>query len=383
MKEPWKEKQPDGTYIWRGDGRVAGRRYRPTADTKQDILDIFAALRVKARNEKYGLAGERKIVTLGELVAARKARYDLTLNGHRRQYGFLLRFKQLVGTKTPIEKLTTADFTRYLNVRRAESPGIKDKTLNWELVPLASMIHAAELYFPELKEWKPPRVPYISLPEGAGERTNLFADDEREKMIRKLREPRWTKETHQAAANRQTVADLLLAGLLTGFRLGELRPLLWTEVYFKENIIRTRGLKRGKVIEADMGTALRRLMLGRWEARRTEWVFAGARGAGCISGNVVYETLSRVAEKAKVTYGSKTGGFIFHDMRRTAITEMLDQGIPFPVIQSRTGQTRERVLQYAQALKTSKERASAVLEGRFAEREDKNRTSDSEQSGNP
>jgi integrase len=128
---------------------------------------------------------------------------------------------------------------------------------------------------------------------------------------------------HAACANRHTVADLFLAGLLISFHLGELLALKWSNVDFQAGVICTRGLKTGRGIEADTGRTFKEMLLRRQASTESEWVFTDTTADKPIKSGAVYAALCRAARKAGVSYEQKDG-FTFHDARRTAISEMIE-----------------------------------------------------------
>lgn len=160
----------------------------------------------------------------------------------------------------------------------------------------------------------------------------IFYPDEIEKLIVTAR-PKW-------------MGDIILLAYLTGMRKCEVYGLQWADVDFNTGFLmvvrsvtsyepgninigepKTRTSKR--LIELD--ERAKDMLWNRFLNRKNDtWVFTDQYGRQlCPWYNVKY------FRKACVTAGIPIRRF--HDLRHTHITELVDAGIPLPIIQKRAG----------------------------------------------
>jgi integrase len=90
------------------------------------------------------------------------------------------------------------------------------------------------------------------------------------------------------------------------------------------------------------------------------WVFSNTKGTRPIGETTVRKILHRVAKRAGILYGrGHEDGFIFHDARHTAATNMLERGSHIKTVGAILGHTDETMtMRYSHA--TSEARAGAV-----------------------
>ena len=161
---------------------------------------------------------------------------------------------------------------------------------------------------------------------------------------------------------------MFMVGYFTGMRLGEVRGLRWEQVDFLAKIIRlnTGETKNGEAREIPIGAELGALLneqYKRAERAKSDWVcfrvtregnavrlgdFRKAWHAGCVKLG-----LGRME-------GEKYLGLIFHNLRRTFVTDAEHSGAPRHEIMAITGHKTESV--YTRYAIENRERGRAALE---------------------
>ena len=141
--------------------------------------------------------------------------------------------------------------------------------------------------------------------------------------------------------------DILILAYWTGMRAGEIRKLTWDKVDLKNRMIRLTAddTKEKKGKEIPIGdkvfailTAKRKVVRIGEPMGQGDPVFPSGRGGNGESNTHFLTGLKTVHEKAGLRWGRKVeGGFIFHDLRRTFITDMDEAGVPKKVTDSITG----------------------------------------------
>ena len=120
---------------------------------------------------------------------------------------------------------------------------------------------------------------------------------------------------------RNTVRDLLLTLVLTGFRRNECETLTWDALDLKYGWITSLDPKNDDPHTLPMGDRLWKIMRSRKEQQYNEYVFASPKSK--LKGHAahLYEAKSKVIASSGVS-------FTFHDLRRTfsSIAENLDYG---------------------------------------------------------
>ena len=140
--------------------------------------------------------------------------------------------------------------------------------------------------------------------------------------------------------------DVLVLTYWTGMRAGEIRKLTWDKVDLKNRMIRLTGddTKEKKGKEIPIGDRVFEILAGKrkvvriGESGEGAPVFPNGRGEkGEITRH--FSTGLRTAHtKAGLPYGRKvSGGYVFHDMRNTFITDMDEAGVPKKVTDAITG----------------------------------------------
>lgn len=164
---------------------------------------------------------------------------------------------------------------------------------------------------------KPPkltRVPYIPMLNEDNARMGFFERAEFEALAAKLPEP---------------VNDVARFAYLSGWRKGEVLPLRWEAVNRQAKEIRLATSKNRKPRTLPLTGELAELIERRWQAREytrpdktsalSEFVFHAGDGRAVVDFKRSWAT---ACKKAGVP------GRLFHDLRRTAIRDMVRAGVP-------------------------------------------------------
>jgi len=161
--------------------------------------------------------------------------------------------------------------------------------------------------------------------------------------------------------------DLITLAYYSGWRQGSLTGIRWAQVDFRSGILygkQTKNKKRVGFPFAEFPDVEAML------SRRLKETEAFQREAGRIVPYVFHRNGRPVKswrgawERARDDAG--LSGKILHDFRRTAVTNMLDAGIPIDVIMDIAGfKTVQMVLRYAQTRERRLREAGAMLRQRL------------------
>ena len=148
---------------------------------------------------------------------------------------------------------------------------------------------------------------------------------------------------------RPHIEDIVTTALQTMMRKGEIFGLKWFQVNFDYNIIRIVESKSGKARDIPISKKL--LALLKSIPRTSEYVFVNPdTGKPYTDIKHSWKTVCNAA-------GLKN--FRFHDLRHTAITRMVEKGVPLPVVQELAGHTKiETTMRYIHT--SSKQKLDAI-----------------------
>jgi integrase len=204
--------------------------------------------------------------------------------------------------------------------RRKE--GFKPKTIDDELNYVKTMVIKAfynDIVSGEvLKTFQ--RVRHV-LKKNANRRDRVLTKGEYERLL---------------CAGQKHLREILLTAYWTGMRRGEIINLTWDKVDLKTRVIclEASDTKESKPKRVPIGTEFHALLERIPRALHDAHVFLRE---GKQIGRY-YTALTQASEKAGITCGQKVkGGFTFHDLRHTFITDMRRAGVPRTVIMSITG----------------------------------------------
>lgn len=190
------------------------------------------------------------------------------------------------------------------------------------------------------------------------------------------------------AARGDRLEALFSVALALGLRQGEALGLAWEHVDLERRTLRvaqalqregrelvepkTERSKRALVIPDVVVRALRahrtrqewerRIAGERW--RESGLVFTTLDGRPLAAGNVVRRNFRRICERAGIAYGTKTRhGLRFHDLRHSAATLLLAQGVPQRVVMEQLGHsTLAMAARYTHVVPSLMDEAAAAMD---------------------
>jgi integrase len=215
--------------------------------------------------------------------------------------------KKVFGAKLAA-KLTNEDVTAYIAKMRTKKR--KDSTISKHLEFLAQAFKLAKL--------APPDVPTL---EAAAVRTGFLGRAQFEILRSELPED---------------LRDFALFGFLTGWRKGAIQKLEWNDVRDGIVNLRRENSKNKKPYFVPLSGEVAELIERRRSERASETL------AGTVLGNLVFHRAGvpvRDFGKSWATATKKAGceGLIFHDMRRSAVRNLVRSGVTETVAMRITG----------------------------------------------
>lgn len=214
-----------------------------------------------------------------------------------------------------IVQITSASIKKYIEARLEEKAA--NATINRELSALKRMLSLGAKCTPP----KVDRVPYIPMLKENNVRKGFF-------------------EHADFIALRDALPDyvnpVVTFGYKTGWRIGEILDLEWSQVDRQNGIVYLNpgDTKNDDARTVYMDDELQELFATLWEQRKQNetllpCVFVNKRGTGKI--NNFRKAWATACEKAKI------GQRLFHDFRRTAVRNMVRAGIPEAVAMKISG----------------------------------------------
>lgn len=210
--------------------------------------------------------------------------------------------------------VTSARVEQYMAARLAE--GKARATVNREIQPLKQAFNLAH------RQDRISRVPYIPLLREDNARQGFFEHSEFVAVVASLPDP---------------INDIARFAYFSGWRKGEILSLRWEAVDRKGREIRLRTSKSGHgrvlPLEGELWAVIER----RWKARR----FQRADGVRALSEFVFHNHGQAIGEFrrswATACKNAKVPGKLFHDLRRTAVRNMIRAGVPQSVAMAISG----------------------------------------------
>ena len=327
--------------------------------TRGDAEAAVGRIRQLEKEEKYGFITSGSAPMLSELIEKRLA----TIRNPRermRSTRILGDLAAVLPPKMKVTELKPAHLQLFVDRRLAD--GIKPQSVNRELNSVVACLNAARTLFARLDQWVPPRTPRPKAPKGRRER--VITADEVERLLGHLLAPRQEDEREAAARARRDVGLIVRFALLTGLRHGEINRLRWEHLDGSRSL-KVVGTKTEMVANPTRYiTPLTPTMLEiiAERRRRSSSPFIFSRSGGMLP--EFYQIIRRACEACGITWGRDAeGGFVLHDARHTATTQLLQAGLDLATIQAITGHSdKTMVLYYSHATPASRERAAAALE---------------------
>jgi integrase len=312
-------------------------------ETEDDARDLLRERLIQVRNRKRGLETtshpslERVLVgeLLDDLVVflrvggkKRTGRPIKSLEwtiGRDGKGGHLAPIRDHFGAMKAF-RVTTAKIEQYIEAR--QTAGRSSATINREVQLLGQAFRrAANHDTPKLA--RIPRIPMLS--EQGNEREGFVERHEFNAIVKHLDGP---------------FAAIAEFGYLTGWRRGEILGLEWSRIDLADGVIRLPGnkTKSGAARSIGMGADLAGLMERQWKAR----AFQSPEGEGLspfvfhVGGEKIptstFQKRWKAARKA-----AHLPDVLFHDLRRTAIRDLVRAGVSRTIAKKISGHKTDSV----------------------------------------
>jgi integrase len=372
-----------GRWKWTADFTCARVRHRLVADSTKELYDQVDAIKKKARDIKLGLPVERRSITLKEMVEEYVRDFDKSDKNRKRARTVLEGFASRHPGKT-VEGVTAADLRDYVRARKQEfllkqrfaeqkrrakkgaeyvprdPMELSPHAVNKELSFISAMLNsAAEIFEEDLRDYRPPRVPWASIPRGW--RRRPIRRDEDEALLGWLRAPRRAAERDIEYNARLEVADHYEITINTGMRPGECTSLTWPQVDFEAMEIYLGRTKNGEDRFVPVNSRVAEILRRRRESATSKFVFPNPKGTRPRCD--YYRTYRRAARELGLAYGQRVeNGWTPYSTRHTAVTRMLRAGADISSVQEVVGHSNATMsLHYSHATRASTRRAAESL----------------------
>jgi integrase len=334
---------------------AGGKRFRKFFLKKSDAEAVEYKIKHDPQIRRYGLSALADRPLLSELIAKRLASINKKAE-HSRAKRVLEGLQELLGAIC-VDEVTTDGIQLYVQKRQRD--GLKNQSVDRELNIIAAMLNQVDLYYKQLAQWRPPRMPRPKIIGGRRER--IWSDREIKAVLSQLYEPAREGEQSQAVIARVRVGRRVQFCLLNGIRTGELAAIRKPHIDWQAKQVRIEQGKTGNVkVIGPLGPASMEILKEFCEQSDTDHVFFQGR-------NITpkfYRILREGCERAGVLYGRDVpGGLRLYDARHTATTHLLDEGVSPATVKDWMGWSDSAfVLYYSHATRKSRARAGRALE---------------------
>jgi integrase len=257
--------------------------------------------------------------TVGELLANLERDYrQRQIKGLRRALGRIGDLKERFGHFRALA-ITPEVLRRF--IEEEQGKGLAPATINRSLEILSRAFHLAV----QDRKLAPGAIPRIAkLSERGNARTGFFEPAEVASLVAALPDP---------------LGDMAAFGFLSGWRRGEIEQLRWSEVDREAREIVLRDSKNGEGRVLPLGGEDWQLIEKRWAARE----FKRKDGSTGLSDLVFHRNGKAVSEKTfwtqwhRATEKAGLPGKLFHDLRRSAVRDLIRGGAPQSVAMAISG----------------------------------------------
>jgi integrase len=355
----WREKDKKlGIWLWKADFTHKGKRKRPGAVKKEDLLDIITQIKSNALRKEVGLESRAPKITLKQLFDEHIRTFDLAKKTHRRGKVVLKSFLKYAGEDTPVGDVETVTVFKFISWRKEKSL-LKPESVNKEVGYISSMLGEAPNYFKQLAKYERPKMPWEAVAKDTNQR--VIYEDEREQLIQHLRhETLHEGEKPSSRLARFEYADMFEIAYHTAMRWGEVHLIEWhmidwrkAELYLPADITKT---KSGRTVY--LNSRAIEILQGRKAVSVSKYVFPG--NTPDVPRKYYYEGIRRAAKKLGLPFGRDVG-FTLHNSRHTAITNIIHKTGDFAAAQMISGHSEKTmVMKYTH---TNADRIKGAVEG--------------------
>lgn len=341
--------------VYRLDATVNGKRFRRFFLRRSDAEAVAYKIKHDTIAKRYGMPVMADRPLLFDLIERRLA--AISTAEHTRATRVLNDLARLLPIGYCVDEVTKADIQKYVEKRRGD--GLKAQSIGRELNIINSMLTQTDIYYPQLEQWRPPRMPRPKVIDGRRER--VWSASEIDAVLGDLFAPKRDGEQIQAAYARYRAGRKVEFSLMNGVRHTEMNRIRPSDIDWQGRTFQIKQGKTGKVKTVGPVHPRSMAILKEFcDTRSGEFVFS--RG-----GNInrrFYRILRAACQRAGVLYGQNVpGGLILHDARHTATTHLLDSGVSPKTVQEWMGWADSSfVLYYGHATRKSREKAGRALE---------------------
>lgn len=326
-------------------------------DDKKSAEEALFRLKVLERDRKLGISTATvKRPKLAELLE-KKVETIAKRSENVRTRRVLQTLVDLLPVGIHIDEITTPHIRLFVEQRQRDEQA--STSINRELNIIAATLNGASMFYPQLSQWVPPRMPRPKMPSRGRER--LISDEELSSLLGWLFAPRREREVPQEVQARVRVGHILHWASLTGMRHSEIVKLRWSDVDLNGNQVKVVGTKTDAIRYLVITPTMHAII----DARR----LLSLDGAYIFTagGNIFpkfYAIMKKACAACGIVYGRRAdGGLTLHDTRHTVVTRLMQGGVDLTTIGSITGhKDRSLILWYSHATKESRQNAADVIE---------------------
>jgi integrase len=152
----------------------------------------------------------------------------------------------------------------------------------------------------------------------------------------------------------EILRPIVLVGLHTGLRRGELFSLTWQDVDFRLGVLRVLHSKNGEQREIPMSDTLRATLQALPRRLASDYMFPGKTGHGVVD---IRKRFHRALQEAAIQ------GFRFHDLRHTFASHLVMAGVDLMTVKEFLGhKDLKMTLRYAHLASDYKRAAISRLD---------------------
>lgn len=342
----WQEETTRHGRCWRYDVRVLEtdgvlrRRTGSGFKTKDECETAVAALRLAARENKYGLARPRaeNIITIKEVVDGYAKSLDARWTAKygkeyaRRNAGQISAiggWTQFVGADKSVKTITKQDFVLWAQAELTR--GVKASSVQRRVNNIRAALNYAREIYPVLENLKIPK--YSLGREAMCERMRILDETEIWSLAASLQSKKEWRDAY----------DFFRIALGSGGRFDEIAPVVvrrdmttagikWTDININRGTVRLFSGKTGKERIIYVPSIVD-ILLERKRAKLGDAVHAFN-----FRDHWVRKVFSEASKECKIPYGQKTpGGWTVHDLRHTCLTNLLQNGVDLATVRDFAG----------------------------------------------
>jgi len=320
---------------WYIDYYCDGRRIREAVGLiKTEAKAALEARKGEIRTGKFHLKNEKRI--LFEKFADEYIKYAKANKRSWARDEASLKHLEPYFKGLSLSKITPKHIEDY---KRNRLKKVKPATINRELALLSFMFNLA-------RKWK-----YTN--ENPVKEVKSFQE---QKIVMKILDREEAERLIEASEDR--LKPLIIIALNTGMRRGEILSLRWKDIDFIDHYIFIKQTKSGVARKVPMNSFVAATLKGC--KRESEFIFYDSKTGSPLRIDKRFKTACKNARISDLR---------FHDLRHTAATLMVMNGVDLVTVKEILGHSRiDTTMRYAHPTPENKRKAVAVLESVFGKK---------------